>query len=216
MMLPKKWKARLAELLSRDAALRPFKVPLFPLNTVLFPGGVLSLRVFERRYMDMAKRCLRDDTPFGVCLIREGQAPGAAPVPHEVGTLARVAQWDMAQLDTLQLRALGLQRFAILNYAAEADGLLTGEVVRLPLEAPLPLPSQHAACSALLKQMVARAGSSRFAPPLDYEDGVWVSYRLAEMLPLKASAKQNMLEMNDTLVRLEVLHRFLAQQGLAN
>src|SRR5207342_2174718 len=82
-------------------------LPLFPLNTVLFPGGRLPLRIFEQRYMDMAKACLKDSSPFGVCLIREGTEVGDPAVPAEVGTLAKLTTWDMPQLGVLHVLALG-------------------------------------------------------------------------------------------------------------
>ena len=214
-MIPKKWKDRITELLPHDAEIRPFTLPLFPLNTILFPGGVLALKVFEQRYMDMAKRCLQDQSLFGVCLIKEGAEVAAPVVPYPVGTLARIDTWDMPQLGVLNVRAIGVQRFQILDYQTEADGLLVAQVVKVPAETPLPLPPEHAPCAAVLQHILAHVGATKFEPPFGFEDGVWVSYRLAEILPIKGSAKQSMLEMNDTEVRLNVLHKFLAQQGLA-
>ena len=214
-MIPKNWKDRLTELLPHDADSKPITLPLFPLNTILFPGGVLALKVFEQRYMDMAKRCLQDQSPFGVCLIKEGAEVAAPAVPHNVGTLARIDTWDMPQLGILNVRAIGLQRFQILDYETAADGLLLAEALKLPLEQSIPLPAEHAPCAAVLKNILAHVGATKFEPPFGFDDGVWVSYRLAEILPIKNSAKQSMLEMNDTQVRLNVLHKFLAQQGLA-
>ncbi|HEX6690478.1 MAG TPA: LON peptidase substrate-binding domain-containing protein, partial [Burkholderiales bacterium] len=98
-------------------------VPLFPLNTVLFPGGRLPLRIFEQRYMDMAKVCLKDGSPFGVCLIVEGREVGDPAVPAEVGTLARISHWDMPQLGVLEVVALGSQRFRIKSRRVEPSGL---------------------------------------------------------------------------------------------
>ena len=140
----------------------------------------------------------------------------AAPaVPFTVGTLARIDTWDMPQLGVLNIRAIGVQRFQILEYQTEADGLLVAQAIKLPLEKSSPLPPGHAPCAAVLKHILAHVGATKFEPPFAFDDGVWVGYRLAEILPIKNSAKQNMLEMNDTLVRLDVLHKFLAQQGLA-
>lgn len=214
-MLPKKWKNKLSDLLVPAADMRPFELPLFPLNTLLFPGGVLPLKVFEQRYMDMTKRCMQDDSLFGVCLIKEGAEIGATAVPHNIGTLARIGNWDMPQLGVLNVRAIGVQRFQILDTQTQGDGLLLAQAIKLPLEPALPLPPEHAACAAVLKHIVDHVGAEKFEPPFDFEDGVWVGYRLAEIMPIKATAKQDMLEMNDTLIRLDVLHKFLAQQGLA-
>jgi Lon protease-like protein len=104
------------------------QIPIFPLNTVLFPGGVLPLRVFEARYMDMTRECMRKGAPFGVCLIREGREVGAAAVPHTIGCLANIADWDMQQLGLLQLRTLGGSRFRILSQQIAGNGLITAEV----------------------------------------------------------------------------------------
>lgn len=205
-----KWKA----LLAASAELKPFSIPLFPLQTLVFPGGVLPLKIFEQRYMDMAKECLRAEAPFGVCLIKEGTDVGAPAVPHHIGTLVRIDQWDMPQLGVLNVRVVGLQRFEIQDYKAQPDGLLVGTVVKLPAEANLPLPREHAACAMVLKQIIEHLGKDKFEPPFQYDDATWVGYRLAEILPIKTHAKQDMLEMNDAQIRLDVLHKFLAQQGL--
>ena len=215
-MIPKKWKNRLTELLPHDPASAPFTLPLFPLNTILFPGGVLALKVFEQRYMDMAKRCLQEQSPFGVCLIKEGAEVAAPVVPHSIGTMARIDTWDMPQLGVLNVRAIGLQRFQILDYQTEADGLLVAQALQLPLEPSLPLPAEHAPCAAVLQHILAHVGATKFEPPFGFDDSVWVSYRLAEIMPIKSGAKQSMLEINDTLVRLDVLHKFLVQHGLAS
>lgn len=214
-MIPKKWKDRLSELLPLSDDNAPFELPLFPLNTLLFPGGVLALKVFEQRYMDMVKACLPADALFGVCLIKEGAEVGSA-IPNLVGCLARIANWEMPQLGVLHIRALGVQRFQILDYTTQADGLLVARAIRLPFEAPIALPAEHVVCAQVLQHIMAQVGEDKFEAPHAFDDGVWVSYRLAEILPIKMSAKQNMLEMNDTLVRLDVLHKFLAQQGLSS
>lgn len=205
---------RFKALLNASAELQPFTIPLFPLQALVFPGGVLPLKVFEQRYMDMAKECLRTETPFGVCLIKEGPEVGAAAVPHRIGTLVRIDQWDMPQLGVLNVRVVGLQRFEVQSYEAQPDGLLIASVIRIPVEPNPPLPAEHAACAMVLEQIIEHLGQDKFEPPFLYEDSTWVGYRLAEILPIKSSAKQDMLEMNDAQIRLDVLHKFLAKQGL--
>lgn len=207
-----RWKA----LLAASADLKPFTVPVFPLQTLVFPGGVLPLKIFEQRYMDMAKECLRAEAPFGVCLIKEGAEVGAPAVPHRIGTLVRIDQWDMPQLGVLNVRVVGLQRFEIQRHEAQADGLLAATVIKIPVEPSAPLPPEHAACAMVLEQIINHLGQDKFEPPFLYEDSTWVGYRLAEILPIKTSAKQDMLEMNDAQIRLDVLHKFLAKQGLAS
>src|ERR1051325_11630477 len=103
-------------------------IPIFPLHTVLFPGSMLPLKIFEVRYMDMARACLRDSSPFGVCLIREGEEVGAPAVPEAVGCEARIADCDVEELGILKVRAEGLGRFRIVSTEVNRQGLIVGEV----------------------------------------------------------------------------------------
>jgi Lon protease-like protein len=185
-------------------------LPLFPLGTVLFPGGLLPLRVFEQRYLAMAKACLRDGTPFGVCLIREGAEVGAPATPEPVGCTARIAQWDMQQLGLLQIVAHGEQRFRILERRLQDDGLARARVELLPPETDEPVPGRHAACAQLLERLAAEHGERLFAAPLRLDSSAWVGARLAEILPLPNALKQQMLELDDSMQRLEILQRVLA------
>ncbi len=162
---------------------------LFPLNTVLFPGGRLPLRIFEQRYMEMAKACLRDDTPFGVCLIRDGAEVGAPATPVEIGCLARIAAWDMPQLGMLHIIARGEQRFRI----------------------HAPVPEQCKSCVRLLERVIAQQGDGLFEPPHRFDSSAWVSARLAEFLPLPLSAKQELFELTDARARLERLNNLLGR-----
>ena len=115
-------------------------VPLFPLHTVLFPGGLLPLRIFEQRYLEMAKDCLRAGTPFGVCLIREGAEVGAPATHEDLGCLARITQWDMQQLGLLQVIAQGGERFRVLARRVRADGLILADIEILAENADTPAP----------------------------------------------------------------------------
>ena len=108
-------------------------IPLFPLGGVLFPGGVLSLKVFEQRYLDMAATCMKDKAPFGICLISSGREVGESAVPHRVGTLAHIDQADMPQLGILMLTVRGGRRFRILSTSTRPDGLLRAQVELLAL-----------------------------------------------------------------------------------
>jgi uncharacterized protein len=190
------------------------QVPIFPLNTVVFPGGLLPLKVFEQRYLEMTKRCIRDDSPFGVCLIRNGAEVGEAAQPHETGCLARIVSWDMQQLGIFVLVTQGGQRFRIVEQWAEANRLRMANVVLLPGEPDGPVPEEHGACVEILKTVVERAGEANFPAPLRYDDAAWVSYRLAEVLPIENTLRQHLLEMPDAVSRLRTLTTVLAQQGL--
>ena len=190
------------------------RVPIFPLQTVLFPGGLLPLRIFEVRYIDMARACLREGTPFGVCLIREGEEVGTPAVPEPVGCLARVADCDVEEAGILKVRAEGGERFRILSSEVSKQGLLVGEIERLAPEPDDAETPGLAQCADLLRKMIAGIGEERFVAPFRYDDATWVGFRLAEILPLRPDVKQKLLEVTDASLRLGLLHRFLRQQKL--
>ena len=176
---------------------------------MLFPGGRLPLRIFEQRYLEMAKTCLRDGTPFGVCLIREGAEVGAAATPVEVGTLARITTWDMPQLGLLQVSALGERRFRILERRVQPDGLSRAHVELLAEEVDCPIPATCTACVRLLERLIESHGAL-FEPPHRLASSAWVGARLAEILPLPLDAKQRLLEFGDARERLERVNALLA------
>ena len=191
------------------------EIPLFPLNTVLFPGGVLPLRVFEARYVDMTRNCMKHELPFGVALIREGSEVGVAAIPETVGCFARIADWDMQQLGVLNITAIGQGRYHMLASRVEADGLITAEVEAIPAEARRPVPKQNTVCITLLRAILAQIDAKHVPPPHHFNDAAWVGYRLSELLPIQRAAKQKLLELEDTLSRLEIITRYLEQNGLA-
>jgi len=196
----------------------PSQLPLFPLNTVLFPGGRLPLKIFEQRYIEMAKACLRDDTSFGVCLILHGSEVlpkgAAAPEFATTGTLARIETWDMPQQGILHVRAAGGTRFEVRSHAVREDGLVMGEIAPLAAEPRVALGAGFEPLAQLLELLAARAGPHQFPDERSFEDASWVGYRLTELLPLPLSIKQHILEINDAEIRLSVLQGFLKQQGL--
>ena len=189
-------------------------IPIFPLGVVLYPGGLLPLRIFETRYMDMAKACLRQSSPFGVCLIREGQEVGAPAVPEDVGCIARIAECDMEELGILKVKAQGGARFRIVSREVAKSGLIVAQVEEIMEEARVTEAPGLAECSAFLRKAVTAIGAERFAQPFDYEDATWVSLRLAEILPLRIDAKQKLLELTDATLRIAIIHKFMKQQGL--
>jgi Lon protease-like protein len=190
------------------------QVPVFPLQAVLYPGALLPLRIFETRYMDMAKACLRDKSAFGVCLIQEGEEVGSPAVPHAIGCLATIEACDMEELGILKLRARGGERFRILSSEVDRSGLIRGEVEPLAAETSDMAAAGFADCRELLAKMIVGIGRERFAEPFAFDDPSWVSFRLAEILPLRLDVKQKLLELTDAGLRLAVLHRFLRQQQL--
>jgi len=197
---------------------RPFALPLFLLKTVLFPGGVLPLKVFEQRYIEMAKACLKDGGPFGVCLITQGEevARNAGDVPQfaAVGTMAALSAWDMPQLGILHVTATGGVRFQVQSHIVQPDGLVVAMVTRIPVEPAVALPEGYAPLAKLLELLASRVGTRQFPEVRSFDNASWVGHRLAELLPLPLAVKQGMLEINDSEVRLQLLQKFLHQQGL--
>jgi Lon protease-like protein len=189
-------------------------VPIFPLGTVLFPGGILPLRIFEVRYVEMAKTCLKEGSPFGVCLIREGAEVGAPAVPEPVGCLARIAGCDVEELGILKVRAEGLDRFRIASSEVNRHGLVLGRIEDLHPEPEVRESPGLAECAEFLRKVMAGIGRERFAEPYRFEDASWVGFRLAEILPLRMDVKQKLLELTDATLRLAILHKFLQQQKL--
>ena len=175
----------------------------------------MPLRVFEQRYMEMAKDCLRDDQPFGVCLIRSGTEVGPAAMPEEIGCIARIAHWDMQQLGVLHIVARGEQRFRALRREVQANGLTRAEVESLPADDDCALPDEFLACARLLRLVIEEHGAQQIEAPFRFDSSSWVGSRLAEILPVPLSAKQKLMELADARQRLEILHKFLVQHGLA-
>ncbi len=188
-------------------------LPLFPLHAVLFPGGRLSLRVFEARYVSMVSACVRDETPFGVCLIAAGGEVGEAAVPHAVGTEARVVEIERVSDAVFDIVVEGGRRFRLLDHEVEHD-LLCGEVEWLPPPPPpTPIPAAQANLVPLLERVVRDMGE-RVALPHRFDDAEWVGARYAEILPIPLIARQKLLEMDDVVSRLEIIQKYLDQRGL--
>ena len=158
-------------------------LPVFPLQTVLFPGMLLPLKIFEVRYMDMARDCMRDGTSFGVCLIREGQEVGAPAIPETIGTTASLAEFDMEELGILKVVAKGGDRFRIVSSEVSKQGLIVAEVERIDSEADAVDAPGLAECADFLRKLVAGIGAQRFAEPFLFDNPTWVCFRLAEILP---------------------------------
>jgi Lon protease-like protein len=185
---------------------------IFPLGTVLFPGGTLPLKIFEQRYLEMTKACLRDERPFGVCLIREGGEVGEPAVPETVGCLATIERWDMPHPGLFELVARGGDRFRLLDTQVAKNGLISGSIERIGENAPGG--RMDSACREVLKLIIERVGEAHFPAPISLEDPLWVGYRLAEVLPLDPRLKQELLELQGASERLERLREVLVKKGL--
>jgi hypothetical protein len=180
----------------------PRQIPIFPLGLVLFPGSALPLKIFEQRYLDMTKACVRDNSIFGVCRIRQGQEVGA-PAEHEkIGCSARILQWDMPHPNLFQLDCVGEQVFRVVDSSIKGNGLILGEVQWLTSDTDDIDAKIFSLCRDTLERVANRVGDRVFAGPVQFDDPAWVSYRLAELLPVDSQQKQVLLEQRSTAQRL--------------
>ena len=184
---------------------------IFPLNTVLFPGGTLPLKIFEQRYLEMTKICIRESQPFGVCLIKEGREVGTPAVPQDIGCLAHIAHWDMPQTGVFHLRVEGVQRFRIVESEVGKMGLISATIERLPFENEVA--PEETLCSDVLKAIIEKVGAEHFPSPQRFDDAAWIGYRLGEVLPISLDLKQQLLRMTNPQARLAEIAKILSQQG---
>jgi len=184
------------------------QVPLFPLNTVLFPGGPLPLRIFEPRYVDMVSHCLRHESQFGVLLIRNGGETGPATT-HKVGTLARISDWYQGSDGLLGITAIGEQRFRLISSRRQEDGLNIGDIEILDNEPRLPLPEEYQGIAAILAGVLGDLGRLYESLDRQFDDTGWVTSRFVEILPIDLEEKQRCLEQSDPLERLHIVRRIL-------
>ncbi len=200
-----------------DAAPDGRPLPLFPLRMVLFPGALLSLKVFEARYLDLVTDCLRSQTPFGVVCLKQGSEAGdlSGRVRFEdVGVLARLDEVDAEEAGILRVRCTGLARFRITAAPEQRDnGLWVAPAVArvaedaLHMPGPAMLQTVQALAEAIKK--LAERGAKPFAPPYRLDDAGWVANRWCELLPVPLSAKQKLMELEDPVIRLSIVDGFL-------
>jgi Lon protease-like protein len=189
------------------------EIPLFPLRTVLFPDGYLPLRIFEQRYLTMIRDCARDDSGFGVCLIREGEEAVSPVKTAQVGTHARIIDWYTLEDGLLGVSTTGTLRFSVESSWQQDDGLFRAQVQILPEPEPCPVPEEYSILSDVLGRFMEKVGDNYPGyTPEHLQDSVWLGYRLSELLPLAGIEKQHLLEIVDPLERLqsllEILPRF--------
>lgn len=195
-------------------------LPLLPLGTVLFPGGVLPLRIFEVRYLDMVGKCQKAGAPFGVIALTHGHEvrhPGATEEFSAVGTLATIDKFEQVQPGLLNIRCEGTQRFRILRSGQLKHGLWMADVERLPDDQRLSVPDDlKIAVHTLVKLTDALAERGVVAQPEQLDDCGWVANRWCELLPLPVSTRQQFLELDSPLIRLELICDFLIRHGIAH
>jgi len=188
-------------------------VPLFPLRTVLFPGGPLPLRVFEPRYLDMISRCMKDGESFGVVMLSDGVEVGGQQQikTKNTGTLATICDWYQGNDGLLGITALGVEKFRLLATQRQDDGLNVAEIEILQPEPVISLPSQYKLMADLLRAVIDDLGHLYATIEKHYDDASWVGFRFAEILPLDLANKQYCLELKSSVVRLEYLQPLLRQ-----
>jgi len=181
------------------------RIPLFPLHNVLFPGGVLPLRIIEPRYLNMISACMKSGGGFGVALILSGNEVGEAARTYDVGSYVEIVDWTLRDDGFLGVSVLCHGRFRILGTEVQADQLIRADVERLEEQRPPLIPPQYAAAVNLLRDILTKVGGHYAELEPQYDDALWVSGRLAELLPIELLQKQHLLQMDDPLQRLERL-----------
>jgi Lon protease-like protein len=192
------------------------ELPLFPLRTVLFPNGVLPLRIFEPRYVDMVGRCMREQSGFGVVLIREGaearlDAETSQPDVFDIGTEARIVDFNQADNGLLGIVCHGGGKFRIRSMHEQADHLLVGEVEFLAEEPAGDLVEEHEPLVAVLRELVKHPLIQQLGPEVNFDEARSVSLRLADLLPIEPEIKQALLQMRWPKERLTELARIVSK-----
>ena len=186
----------------------PLTLGLFPLHSVLLPGSTLSLRVFERRYLDLVSECMRESRGFGVCLILIGDEVGMPATPAKYGTHARIEDFTTGTDGLLHLRIRGGRRFRVATTHVRDNGLLLADVEWCEYDPDDELRPEHATLGIVLQHMLDQVGGEHAkAPPARFDEASWVGWRLAELLPLQESQRQALLQLDDPHARLDrMLH----------
>lgn len=180
-------------------------IALFPLHTVLFPGGPLPLRIFETRYTDMVRRCMREQQPFGVVLIQEGDEAGPVATTATIGCSVRIADFYTLKDGLLGISCVGERKFRVLRVWRATDGLNMGEVTWLDAEPAQALPQEYERLGATLRRAVDELAQQYQHVEKHFDDAAWVGARLTELLPIELNDKQLLLELDDPIARLDAL-----------
>ena len=185
------------------------QIPLFPLNAVLFPGGPLPLRIFETRYTDMVRKCMREHVSFGVVQIHSGTEAGEVASTADVGTQATIVDFNQLPDGLLGITCIGAKRFRVRDRWRAPDGLNMAAVLWLEEAAPAPVDDAHQHLAVLLRKLLPQLGEAyQFVQPA-YDDAAWVGARLAEIIPVSLADKQRWLEMDDASARLDEVSAFI-------
>ena len=185
------------------------RLPLFPLNTVLFPGGPLPLRIFETRYLDMVRDCLKNNTGFGVCLIQDGREVGEAAQIVDLGVVAKIIDWHQRYDGLLGITARGQERFQVIDKTVQPNQLIIADIEILPEAEPVEMPDRFKHLADIARKLLTQVGQHYDEKDSGLNSAGWVSYRLVELLPMQMSLKQYFLELEDPIKRLQLLDETL-------
>lgn len=201
------------------------EIPLFPLGTVLFPDGVIALKIFEARYLDMIKQCLREKTEFGVLSVIKNSDLSEEDVSlsfSNIGTLAQIEDFDPIQPALYMTKSFGTQRFKLISSKQEVNGLWIGQVELLANDPLTPIPQEHQKVVKLLDEIISVIKSENllddapFKKPYKVDDCGWVSNRLAELLPLSLAQKNHLLAQTNPRIRLDLITEIIEDDNLRN
>lgn len=197
-----------------------YALPLFPLNVVVCPGGLLPLKIFEARYLDMVKNCLRNQTAFAVlAVLPEGETGPDGHFPFSpVGTAVKIMDADVTTVGLMMIRCVGQHRIKVESFTQQADGLVIGQVSDIPNDMVLPIPEDLKVTSEVLRQLLDSLPSQNIAPdqmpviePYQLEDTAWVANRWVELLDLSLLEKQRLMQLDSPIVRLELIQDILTK-----
>ncbi|OED36868.1 hypothetical protein AB833_26030 [Chromatiales bacterium (ex Bugula neritina AB1)] len=185
------------------------RIPLFPLSSIVLPEGLLPLRLFERRYLDMVRDCFRLQSGFGVCLLQQGNEVGNAAIPYPYGTLVKIVDWDQSADGLLNVVVCGEQKFRIRDTSVEESQLLTGEIELLPWEQPASVPEELNYLQDSMQQILRQIESSIVYDEPKLDDALWLGSRFVELLPLPAEVKHELASLDDAVDRLKAVAQLL-------
>ena len=189
--------------------MKSHSIPLFPLNTVLFPEGPLPLRIFETRYLDMVSQCLQNNSGFGVCLIKQGKEVGGSATTVDIGVVAKIVDWDQRHDGLLGISTIGERRFKLNSVSMAENRLAIANVTLLPEEPAIDMPDEYAHLVDMLHRLIESVSDYYEHLPMRYTDAGWVANRLVELLPIEMIQKQSFLEMEDPLLKLQQIAAML-------
>ncbi len=181
------------------------EIPLFPLSSIVLPGGKLPLRLFEPRYINMVKNCFKTGSGFGVCLIKDGRDAGTPATPYPQGTLVTIVDFDQGPDGLLHITAEGTQEFTLHTYAANEENLLIGEVELHNINEPIAMDSRYKDLSQKLAIILQYVEPNITYEQKQLDSPDWICNRMLELLPLSAPSKYELLQLSTNHARLEAL-----------